>query len=164
LNTIRNFSLSRYEVLTFLNPNHLKTLYIDDFLKRFKDYDHCLVKMAEKKRVAEVISSDEDSMPTPEKKRKTAAMQTFRREYSNKYPWILKSIKGISYARCTVCVSDFLISHGGEFDIKKHAKTLKHQHNFKLQEDSSKWKLEKFFVKTDSEMEHAVTNAECLLQ
>jgi hypothetical protein len=30
--------------------------------------------MAEKKRVAEVISSDEDSMPTPEKKRKTAAM------------------------------------------------------------------------------------------
>jgi hypothetical protein len=30
--------------------------------------------MAEKKCVAEVISSDEDSMPTPEKKQKTAAM------------------------------------------------------------------------------------------
>ena len=27
------------------------------------------------------------------KKRKTAAMQTFRREYSNKYPWILKVYK-----------------------------------------------------------------------
>ena len=66
----------------------LTPVYIDDFLKCFKDYDHCLVKMAEKKRVAEVISSDEDSMPTPEKKRKTVAMQTFRREYSNKYPWI----------------------------------------------------------------------------
>ena len=100
--------------------------------------------MAEKKRVAEVISSDEDSMPTPEKKRKTAAMQTFRKEYSNKYPWILKSIKGILYARCTVCVSDFLILHGGEFDIKKHVKTLKYQQNFNLQEDSSKWKLENF--------------------
>ena len=66
------------------------------------------------------------------------------------------------YARCTVCVSDFLILHGGEFVIKKHVKTLKHQQNFKFQEDSSKWKLEKFFVKTDSKMEHAITNAECL--
>ena len=36
------------------------------------------------------------------------------------------SVKGATFAHCTVCGSDFSVSSGGLHDVKRHCKTLKH--------------------------------------
>jgi hypothetical protein len=55
---------------------------------------------------------------TPMKK-KAQWSQKYKEDYSSKYAFISKSDKGNLYAKCTVCLADFNISHGGENDIKK---------------------------------------------
>jgi hypothetical protein len=44
--------------------------------------------------------------------------QEYKREYSDKYPFIQK--KDLYHVNCTICQSTFSISHSGMFDIKTH--------------------------------------------
>ena len=57
---------------------------------------------------------------------KSQRKQTFRKEYSNKWPCIIRSKVDEFTARCTVCECDFSISHGGANDITAHVKRKKH--------------------------------------
>ena len=49
--------------------------------------------------------------------KKQKLIQTFRQEYTRKYHEIVKSHKGVAYAKCTTCYCGFSISHGGENDV-----------------------------------------------
>lgn len=60
---------------------------------------------------------DRNNNDTPPKK-KTQWSQKFKEEYASKYLFISKSERGSLYAKCTICLSDFNISHGGEKILK----------------------------------------------
>lgn len=77
---------------------------------------------AETSTLKRKASADENNNTPP--KKKTQWNQKYKEDYNVKYDCILKSEKCIFYAVCGV---DFNISHGGENDIKKHIKTIKHQ-------------------------------------
>ena len=51
----------------------------------------------------------------------------FKKEYSKKWSCISSSRRDEYSARCTLCSSDFSISHGGANDIQIHVKSKKHQ-------------------------------------
>ena len=55
--------------------------------------------------------------------------QTFLSEYTTRWPVIVPSDKGKTYARCTECNSSFSISHGGGNDIKTHVSGARHIKN-----------------------------------
>ena len=57
---------------------------------------------------------------------KSQRKQTFREEYSIRWPCIIRSKLDDFTARCTVCQSDFSISHAGANDITAHVKRKKH--------------------------------------
>ena len=78
--------------------------------------------MSDEKRKAE--GDGNDAFP---KKGKGQWHQKFKEEYHSKYPFIIKSDKGSSYAKCTICASDINICHGGINDINKHISTSKHK-------------------------------------
>ena len=58
---------------------------------------------------------------------KSARKQMFKKEYSKKWSCISSSRQDEYSARCTLCSSDFSISHGGANDIQIHVKSKKHQ-------------------------------------
>ena len=92
------------------------------------------------------------------KKGKGQWHQKFKEEYHSKYPFIIKSDKGPSYAKCTICASDINICHGGINDINKHISTSKHK--LALESGDSSKKIESFFIKKSESS--AVIKAECL--
>ena len=53
--------------------------------------------------------------------------QCFKREYTEKFEFILRSQRGENYARCTLCSADFSISHSGIFDVSRHVESGKHR-------------------------------------
>ena len=52
--------------------------------------------------------------------------QTFRQEYTTRWPCNVRSKKDVFTARCELCNSDFHISHGGANDIQAHLNRKKH--------------------------------------
>lgn len=84
--------------------------------------------------------------------------QVFLESYTQDFPMIIKSHKGVNYAYCTMCRSDIKISHGGKRDIKDHLKTKKHCDYVKIQEKTPK--IGTFFDAGGTDNE--VINAECL--
>ena len=50
----------------------------------------------------------------------TSKGQTFKDDYSNKWPFIIKSPLGSEFARCSTCQQNFSIKHGGAHVIQKH--------------------------------------------
>ena len=85
--------------------------------------------------------------------------QTFKDDYSNKWPFVIKSPLGSEYARCSTCQRDFSIKHGGAHDIQKHIKTGKHIRNVQCFQGVSKINQ---FVNVP-QTEAAVTSAECMV-
>ncbi|KAK3738946.1 hypothetical protein RRG08_006513 [Elysia crispata] len=65
------------------------------------------------------------SSTPPPKKRKV--LQTFRVEYTQEWPCMLKSRIGPNHAFCTVCSADISIGHSGRFDITSHIASAKHK-------------------------------------
>jgi hypothetical protein len=53
--------------------------------------------------------------------------QSFKKEYSVKWPFILPSIKDTFTARCQICSCDISIAHGGATDIVLHISRKKHR-------------------------------------
>ena len=60
------------------------------------------------------------------------ANQQYRPEYVEKRPFIKPSSMGKCFAFCTICKADFTVSHGGEFDVKRHVASVKHSRNVGL--------------------------------
>ena len=54
-------------------------------------------------------------------------LQVFKEDYTRKWKCIVPSSKSANHARCTLCLSEFNIGHGGGNDIQAHLKTVKHQ-------------------------------------
>ena len=68
-------------------------------------------------------------MDTPPKvKVKTPKrMQKFRAEYTAQFKCIIPVYKDEHRAKCTICICEFGIGHGGGNDIKNHFKSMRHQ-------------------------------------
>ena len=111
---------------------------------------------AEKRACVDLTANDPE---TPKKKAKKQWDQKFKPEYKERFPFVIKSDRDDFTARCTICMSDFSIAHGGENDITKHMKTAKHK---KATESSTtNKKMTSFFTKS-SDSSTASTRAECL--
>ena len=52
--------------------------------------------------------------------------QKFIDEYTEKFPFVRKSLKGDTYAFCNVCRVDISVACGGSNDIKRHSEKKKH--------------------------------------
>ena len=63
--------------------------------------------------------------------------QKYRKEYTEKYPVLVKSKLSDFHAWCTVCKIDKNISHGGMSDCRGHIESGKHKTNAKVQRDHS---------------------------
>ena len=68
---------------------------------------------------------------------KRKRLQSFKEDYSTKYPCIKKSTQGEHYAHCTICSSDFSISASGIFDITRHIGGKKYIKMARLQQANS---------------------------
>ena len=62
----------------------------------------------------------------------------FQHEWLTVFPWIKKSFKGDKYALCTACNIHLGVSHGGRFDLNKHADTKAHKANVNKTESTPK--------------------------
>lgn len=93
-------------------------------------------------------------MSKVEKKR---AYQKFKKEYAQQFPVSTSSL-GEYHAFCTVCSVDFLISHGGVNDIKKHIKSKKHLDQSKVRANTPR--ISNFFASSSGD--HNVIQAETL--
>lgn len=65
------------------------------------------------------------------KKRKVS----YNKLWEKKYNWLRKN-SAADHAECMICICKFSVAHGGEFDVKKHLKSLKHKESV-LSEGSS---------------------------
>ncbi|GBL80058.1 Unconventional myosin-VI [Araneus ventricosus] len=66
-----------------------------------------------------------------EKQKKRRNNQRFRKEYSEKWPCLIPGKEG--YARCSVCNTEFSITHGGKDDCRRHVSGPKHSDLVKTQ-------------------------------
>nr|XP_042907634.1 uncharacterized protein LOC122271209 [Parasteatoda tepidariorum] len=82
-----------------------------------------------------------------------------KKTYTAEFPCIKKSNKGEKYAYCTICFSDFLISHGGRNDIHRHVTGPNHAKNIENAENNQR--LSKFFKPPDN-VQDEVMRAELL--
>ena len=71
---------------------------------------------------------------------------TFNSELQADYPFLKKVHGRNDRVKCTHCLSEFSISHGGCSDIKDHTKSAKHKAN--LQVAAKNVRLDNFFKKT----------------
>ena len=71
---------------------------------------------------------------------------TFNSELQADYPFLKKVHGRNDRVKCTHCLSEFSISHGGRSDIKDHTKSVKHKAN--LQVAAKNVRLDNFFKKT----------------
>ena len=89
--------------------------------------------------------------------------QRFLPRYTTKYPCIVASKVSAKRARCSVCDSDFLISHGGRDDVEKHVSSRRHKAKAKAIDKSGK--MTSFFAPADpstSDDDTAAIRAEAL--
>ena len=113
-------------------------------LKRKREIDSC------------TIISDEDELEaekTPPKTtvKKQRRLQTFRDEYSVKYPTLRPGKKSSCSCLCCVCESEFSIAHGGGDDCRRHIESRKHKENEKKDTERKKCaKISGFFVPSTS--------------
>ena len=87
------------------------------------------------------------------KKRKV--LQTFRVEYTQEWPCMLKSRIGPNHAFCTVCSADLSIGHSGRFDITSHIAGAKHK---KRGECSKQMSISSMFAAKGASAEDGHTN------
>ena len=63
-----------------------------------------------------------------------------KRDCKYQYEWkssgISSSSRGMAYAHCDFCNTDFNVKHGGINDVKKHLSTSKHQQSLSATEAS----------------------------
>ena len=90
-------------------------------------------------------------------------MQSYRDDYSSKFPYIHKSSKGSNFASCSVCNVDFRICYGGKNDVIKHVNSSKHEEKGKLMEKSkASSSINSYFSSSFDSMQKSVINSELL--
>ena len=52
--------------------------------------------------------------------------QKFKEDYSDEWPCITRSSKGIYHAFCKICNDSISVEHGGRDDIRRHVATKRH--------------------------------------
>lgn len=119
---------------------------------------------SECEKLHETDAEDEQPVSVCDKtKKKTKYQQKFKEEYSSRFPEIKKSRKGEAYAFCSRCNTDFCISHGGAYDIKRHTNSAAHKSNV----NSVGLKpIQSFFTKPEAETENLqlqTTRAEAMI-
>lgn len=94
--------------------------------------------------------------------------QKYKRDYHETWECLGPSRKGDEYAHCSVCNTDFSISHGGRFDCRRHIERSTHQDFLKVLKGNSSMK--DFFVDKNNlpvsdklSRQRSVTKAELLL-
>ena len=65
---------------------------------------------------------------------KTKNNQKFSDNYTDKWPCMVRSRKGVHYALCTICQSDVSVRHSGQYDLKVHIDAPKHKDNVSAKE------------------------------
>ena len=70
----------------------------------------------------------------------------------------VRSRKGIKFTRCTLCCSDFSVSHGGFNDVTRHVNGIIHVEN--LREAQSSLSLTSFFEGSPPSISTQVMSAE----
>ena len=73
-----------------------------------------LNKMASKRK------EREDEAYTKQQNKQWTPTQKFREDYMATYPCIVRSALSQHHVRCTVCATDFIVSHGGMNNVKRH--------------------------------------------
>lgn len=66
---------------------------------------------------------DNDNSTLNKKKRHTL----FQSKWTTQYPWTEQDICNPSYARCKLCFTRFSVASGGDYHIKRHKSSSKHQ-------------------------------------
>jgi len=74
--------------------------------------------------------ADSDLIPTKK------SCQQFLPKYAVKYPVLQASIKGETFAFCTICSSNFMVSHGGLADCKRHVEGDNHVKFFNVRQQN----------------------------
>lgn len=105
------------------------------------------------------MSSEKDSKPKAGRPTKTVN-QKFRKEYTDKFNFIIPSKKSVHHAFCSTCRVDISISHGGMCDIRRHVNTEGHKGNAETL--GSNKRISDIFVKSNSDLDAKVTKAEVM--
>ena len=83
----------------------------------------------------------EETETTAKKKRRC----TYNKDWEDTYPWV-KPVQGDSQrVFCNLCKSNFSISHGGEYDVKRHRECDSHKRRVAQKETSHS--METFLLK-----------------
>ena len=88
-------------------------------------------------------------------------LQQFKADYTDQYPTIVSSSRGIHYAHCTTCKSDFSIAASGVYDVSVHVWGPRHK--ARAQAATNQRSMAGFLVKRDSkqaDLEHKTVSAE----
>eukprot|EP00057_Strongylocentrotus_purpuratus_P009554 XP_011664028.1 PREDICTED: uncharacterized protein LOC105438204 isoform X2 [Strongylocentrotus purpuratus] len=97
-----------------------------------------------------------------ESKAKKKFLQSFKDDYTSRFPCISSSNKGKHYAFCRVCRCDLKIAHGGAGDISIHLRSKKHIEKEVAEEKAKnipkEGRINTFFRKED----YSVINAEVM--
>lgn len=91
--------------------------------------------------------------------RKRSHIQTFIDEYESTWPCLKRSKKADTYAYCSVCDSDFTISHGGRSDCRRHIEGPRHVNFAKLKGSNRQLSS---MLKESNETTSSVIKAEAL--
>ena len=88
-------------------------------------------------------------------------LQQFKADYTDQFPTIVSSSRGIHYAHCTMCNSDFSIAASGVYDVSVHVGGPRHK--ARAQAATNQRSMAGFLVKRDSkqvDLEHKTVSAE----
>lgn len=129
---------------------------------------HCgvsfkLSKMATREKRAHETDSEDEG----DSKELRKYNQVFKPSYCKDFPFVTSSMKGKHHAFCKLCRTDVSISHGGSYDIDRHAKGKRHKENAAAAGSSS---VAGFFKSKsdakeseDSSLKTTITRSEAIL-
>lgn len=98
---------------------------------------------------------------SPEKKRKKNT-QKYLKSYTELWPCLLPSRKGVFFVHCSVCVSDFSCMHAGKNDCKRHIESKQHK-DYELLKSNQKAITTYIAPVSSTSLQLQVTNAEILM-
>ncbi len=95
------------------------------------------------------------------KKKAGKRLQVFKTEYSQRYPVLTASMRGVHFAHCSVCKSDFSVSSSGIYDCATHVNGKRHK---QLAAETAKQQCMDTFVGKPSlsDIEHHTLSAELM--
>lgn len=106
------------------------------------------------------VSSKSETCSGENVQKKTRVLQKYRPDYTKEFPCLKQSEKSVHHVFCTTCSRDFVVSHGGRDDCRRHVNGQLHMNNEKCRQSTSKFSMKTFV--TSGNDENSVSNAELL--